>query len=318
MTTDNLIVIKGGAYNDVKKALRQWINLYSKDLQDDLVFNLFKSGRGEHIIQVDERLNNDLFFYLVNYLEYPEGINYKINIEGFTTGKENNILKDKKMLVYISPIDKEGDNVFVTTSENENFKVDFGGKITAIRNEKKFEQPVGLLFENPEILKIDQREFKQKQKVETSHNLDKRFKIISIILIILYLSTFFIHFVLRDEFLFYMSTITLSVGIWWWLLWDLEMLLDNKGYLKCLGVAVLCWIYGIVLSSQAGTSAFMGFGLLPLSGLVMQKPARYIHLRLFKEEPILSYNVFYSIILLLGSVALTISITSIIKNFVIG
>jgi hypothetical protein len=28
---ENTIFIKGGAYNDVKKALRQWVNLYTSD-----------------------------------------------------------------------------------------------------------------------------------------------------------------------------------------------------------------------------------------------------------------------------------------------
>lgn len=31
MTTENLIWIKGGAYKDIKKALRQWIDLYANE-----------------------------------------------------------------------------------------------------------------------------------------------------------------------------------------------------------------------------------------------------------------------------------------------
>lgn len=80
MLQNNLILINGGAYTEVKKALKKWIDLYSDQLENDLDFQLYKNGNGNHVIKVDDKLNNESFFYLVNYLNYPEGIDYKVDI----------------------------------------------------------------------------------------------------------------------------------------------------------------------------------------------------------------------------------------------
>jgi hypothetical protein len=159
---NNFIQIKNGHYNDIKKALRQWIDLYSNDLPDDFAFKLYKHGQDCHIIKTDERLNNELFYYLINYLNYPENIEYNINIEGFTTGKEDNILKNKKLLIYISPTDEDYDNVFVTTNDGKNYKVDFGGKITEANEMHSFKQPADLILEKPEILRVNKKEYSEK------------------------------------------------------------------------------------------------------------------------------------------------------------
>ena len=314
MTIENLILIKGGTYNEVKKALKQWINLYVENLPDDLVFKLFKNSQGTHIIQVDERLDNDMFYFLVNYLNYPEWVDYKIDIVGFTVGKESNILKDKELLVYISPTDKEGDNVFVSTSKNENFKVGFGGKITETKEKKIFKQPIGLVFENPEIIKVDKSELKQRQKKETLFrgNIAKRFKIIFIIFAILFLSTNFILFGLRNNELFKTVTMILCYGIWMWFFMDYKMLRENKFYVRCLGIAILCGFYGIILGSQYNNNEgnlLKLCGISPLTFLILQKPIRLLYLKLFNKEPEInragSFTDFiYTLILFLGPIVL--------------
>ena len=164
---NNLIITEGGTSNDVKKALRQWIGLYADKLPDDVSFKVSTSQLGTHLIQADERLENDLFYFLINYLDCPKGIKYTVNIKGFTTGKKNDLLKGKKLLIYISPTDKEGDNVFVVTSDNENFKVSFDGKVTKIEGNAIFEPPMGLTFENPEIVKRDKQKEERKENLKT-------------------------------------------------------------------------------------------------------------------------------------------------------
>ena len=155
--SDNLIFINGGAYANIKKALRQWMTTYSDDLPDDLTFEIYKNARGKHIIKADERLNNWLFYFLINYLNYHEVIEHKVEIEGFTTGKDNDVLKDKKLIVYISPDDKDGDNVYVTTTENNNYKVDFGGKITEADENKPYYLPSNQTSRKPGNPKNKQR-----------------------------------------------------------------------------------------------------------------------------------------------------------------
>jgi hypothetical protein len=225
--TDNLILIKGGAYNDIKKALRQWIDLYSKDLEDGLTFQLYKNGNGNHIIQADKRLDNERFYYLVNYLNYPEGIEYKIDIEGFTTGQDENKLKNKELLVYISQTDKEYDNVFVTTSENENFKVDFGGRITEGQERKTYLYPNNLNLGLSENIKVQNKQDLNRQIESPADKLDKRFKIISALIFSAFVLTFFL-FKTEDDFL--TINYVIAFAVWGWLTFDYKILQVDKLY----------------------------------------------------------------------------------------
>jgi len=192
MIIDNLIIIKGGAYNEVKKALCQWMNLYSNDLPKDIHFRLYKNGHDSHLLQADEQLDNERFYYLVNYLNYPEGIHYNVDIVGFTTGKIDDKFKNKKLLVYISPNEKDFDNVFVTTSENENFKIDFGGKITETSGNKIYRLPNDLTFNNPEIITNKTKQNIKETTELKNDKLARRFILLSAIVVSAYALTFLI------------------------------------------------------------------------------------------------------------------------------
>lgn len=282
-------MIKGGAYNDIKKALRHWIDLYSKDLEDGLTFQLYKNGSGNHVIQADERLDNERFYYLVNYLNYPEGIKYKIDIEGFTTGKDKNNLKNKELLVYISPTDKEYDNVFVTTSENENFKVDFGGRISESREKRIYKQPNDIQFNNPEVLTVRKEMFvKNELGIKNSDSTDKRFKIISLIAVFLFILTFLTYSITQDVELFHKLTFFFGMGIWLWFFSDFEMLERLYLYKWCFIISILYGIYAISLINHYGDldSIDLYFGALhPLTLLIIQKPLRHLYKTIFNREP---------------------------------
>lgn len=283
MTTDNLILINDGAYNDIKKALRQWIDLYSENFPDGLTFQIFKNGRGNHIIQADKRLDNERFFYLVNYLNYPEGIEYKIDIEGFTIGKDKNQLEGKKILVYISKTDKEYDNVFVTTSENQNFKVDFGGKITETRENKIFNYPTDLILENPETIKINRKAIVQKEEEINENRLEKRFKTLLIISFSLTVIGLFIN--LFDPELFRKVSFFLGLGIGLWFFGDYKMLQSDKLYLYCLGIATGYFLFILILNGEFN-KGILDFGALyPITLLIIQKPTRILYKTIFNREP---------------------------------
>lgn len=283
MTTDNLIIIQGGAYNDIKRALRQWIDLYSKDLQDGLTFQLFKNGSGNHIIQADKRLDNERFYFLINYLKYPEGIEYKIDVEGFTTGTDKNQLKDKTLLVYISSTDTEYDNVFVTTSENENYKVDFGGKITKTSENKMFNYPTDLILENPEKIKINRKAIVQKEGEINENRLEKRFKLLSIITFSLTVIGLFIN--LFDPEIFRKFSFFLGLGLGVWFFGDYKMLQSDKLYLYCLGIATGYLLFIITLNGDFN-KGILDFGALyPITLLIVQKPTRILYKTIFNREP---------------------------------
>ena len=78
MEVDNLIVVEGGIYTNIKKALRQWMESYVNDLPDDCSFTLSTNEKGIYFIQADEWLDNDLFYFLVNYLDCPRACPYEL------------------------------------------------------------------------------------------------------------------------------------------------------------------------------------------------------------------------------------------------
>ncbi|MFV8321791.1 hypothetical protein [Flavobacterium sp. LB3P21] len=306
MTNENLIIISGGAYNDVKKALRQWIDLYTDDLQDGLTFELFKNGHGNHIILADERIDNERFYYLVNYLNYPEGIKYKIDIEGFTTGKENNVLKDQKLLVYISSTDKEGDNVFVTTSSNNNYKIDFGRGISDTRVRKLFRLPINLNLDNPEVLKVNKQVVSRQIKGKSKDSLEKRFRIISFIAIILFLTSLSTLFYNSQTFI--QATFFLGMGLGLWFFIDFKMLRSDKYYFYGLLISIIFLGYTVLIKKVLNNMEvdFVDLGAFyPLTLLIIQWPTRKIYIMLFKREPEVDKHgkfadMIYTIILFFG------------------
>lgn len=187
-----------------------------------MAFQLFKNGNGKHIIQADKRLDNERFYYLINYLNFPEGIDYNIDIEGFTTGKDENALKNKNLLIYISPADKDFDNVFITTSENEKFKFDFSGKFTVIREGKHYFFPPGLTYENPDLLRVKKNSHLNKKERINKGRIEKRFKWISLVALSLILISLVVFIYNTHAFVKFTFLIGIGIGAWFFI--DYEML----------------------------------------------------------------------------------------------
>lgn len=306
LTIDNFIVIKGGTYSDIKKALIQWIELYSKDLQDDFTFKLFKNGHEKYIIQADKRLDNERFYFLINYLNYPEGIEYKIDIEGFTTGRAENKLKNKNLLIYISLTDTDIDNVFVTTSDEENFKIDFGGKITGTHETKSFILPTDLRLEKPDIFTVNKKDLSKEEHVIDKSNIDKRFKFITLFALSLILISLIVSIYNTAAFLKF--TFFVGMGISLWFFGDYKMLQLNKYYFYCLLISLAFLGYAILVRQVLNFNIkITDLGALyPLTLLVIQKPARLIYIYFLKREPVVDkpiptfWDGVYTILLFLG------------------
>jgi hypothetical protein len=315
---NNLILINGGAYTEIKKALKKWIDLYSNQIENDLDFKLYKNGNGNHVIKVDDKLNNESFFYLVNYLKYPEGIDYKIDIEGYTTG-ENGLLKSKKILVFISPNDNEYDNVYVTTDENKNYKVDFGGRITLSDEKKLYKIPPKLNLNNPEILKVP-KSIKNKDK-ENEEKVKKRFKILLISTIFISTSSLIVKFILNDNELFLQLTFLLGLGIWSWLFSDYKMLRIKKIYFKCIILSLFFLIYEMIILNIYNVKINNQSDLLimnPLTFLILQRPIRKLYIILFNREPEIDNkseitDIVYTTLLFFSSIILPVIIGNFFK-----
>lgn len=288
MTTNNLIVITGGKYNDIKKALQDWLNEYQSDIPKNIVFNLYKDKKDRHVITTDARLDNTRFYYLVNYMDFPIGIEHKVEIAGFTTGKDNNILKNKKLHVYISGNDSEGDNVFVTTSENINYKVDFGGRISRVTENKIYQYPSDLNLADPETIRFNKTKISQLNNTITKSKVTKRFKILLSIAIFAYVLNLLILNLPNGVEIFANIHWFLFAGVAFWFFIDYEMLKFNTFYLQCLIIAFFVFIYGyliIIFFQPIFSKSIFAFSMYPLIFLIVQWPTRRIYKVILKREP---------------------------------
>lgn len=285
MTAENVIFIRGGAYTDVKKALRQWMSLYHERLEENYRFLMIKKGRGRHIIVADKRLDNVLFYFLVNYLKYPESIEYKINVEGYTRGKKPGPLFEKDLLVYVPEFDEEFDNVYAVTSENKTYKVDFGGKVMEVNLSKIYKTPDEFSENESEVIKPETAS--GETEIETSLGERKGiFRIISIFIIGVVLLNFLI---LKRSSAFFVINYIIGTVFSFWLYYDYKMLQINSLYLRCLVLSILFFFFGYALQKDFGNHSDYKLlqiaTALPLFFLVFQRFWRWVFIKAIKREP---------------------------------
>lgn len=324
MNIDNFIIIKGGLYNDIKKALRQWIALYSKDLVRNIKLELYGLGQERHLIVADKRLNNEKFNYLINYLRYPEGIEYNISIEGYATVHDEKIypqnLLNKKILVYLSDNDKEYDNVFVTTEDNETYKIDFNGKVSRVYESKTFSIPDidTNLLQKPERIALTKREITDVENEKLKKSITNRFRIILALIIIIAAINSSSLFIYPNNDISSITTYLLVFFVAIWFHWDYKMLRIDKYYCYSIIIALLHLAYGhFIREYLSDEDAFLYYGFyFPILYLIIQKPVRLFFIRKFNREPIVEphpplLDGLYGITILF----LTVGIISVIAMF---
>lgn len=285
---NNSIEIIGASLIDVKKALEQWIDLYADNFSSKLNFKIFEKETDRQIIIADDLLDNTHFFYLVNYLEYPEDIEYSVEIKGATIGKNiDQRLDDKELMVYVSNDDTEFDNVYVVTTDNEHYKVDFGGKITQQTDNKIFSTVDISNLKNPITLSIDPNHKRLKED-KSDLKISKRFRIIFFVAVIAVLVHFFVPYVSDSVEIIEKWTLFTGIGIGLWFFMDYEMLRLNNFYIKSLLVAIGFFCYGYIFSyyHQESISDLNSISFIfPLSLLIVQYPTRQLYKLIFNREP---------------------------------
>ncbi len=286
MQSDNQIVLKGATYNELKQALNQWINLYEEDLNDDIKFKLIKIHSDEFVLKVDDSLDNERFFFLINYLKYPEDIKYKVDVIGYTIGKDKNLFEANKLLVYIPENDDEYDNVYVVMEDNSTFKVGFNGAISEQPRQKSYTAYEQIEYFNSEIIKVNKNEIKKTKTKEYKQNLNNRFQtIIKIILSVFVLGIITSYFYrdLLEKFIFFFG-----YGLCCWFFVDYKMLQINR----CFNINFFISIVFLGIMLLTGYVSFEKTNLLlmgvmsPTLFLIVQKIARLTFIQILKREPI--------------------------------
>jgi hypothetical protein len=290
MTDNNFIIIEGGAFLDIKKALRQWIDLYSDSIDKECSLEFYTNGSGKHIVKVDNRIDNERFCYLLNYLKYSENTKYKMKILGYLTVSDLKIFPKIKLgsiiQIFIPDFDQEYDNVYAVTFDNETYKVDFGGKTVKVELINKYQDSEIDLsnLTEPDILKVRKKSIKPGKP--NAKTIGKRFNIISIIIFLFFCLSYLL--VKQDDY-FIIFNFALGFGVTFWLFFDYKILQLNEYYLKALLIGSLIALYGYFLSQNYGgpkKNMIMNSALLPTFFLITQRIYRFIFKTLMKREPI--------------------------------
>lgn len=126
---DKIIVIQGADYEDIKKVLYQFCNIYNKD-DYAAIIKLTQISKSESILTFPYDIDFSVYCFLINYLYYPDEISYKANIKGWATTKSADDFISKKnadqlVMLYIPAGEKEFDNVYMTTENHKGYKLGF-------------------------------------------------------------------------------------------------------------------------------------------------------------------------------------------------
>ena len=316
----NIIFVHGGKLKDVQRALEQWIDAYFSQMNNEFVFRLYRNGPAKYVIVADEKLENDLFYFLVNYIKYPVGIDYKVEVEGFTTGTERNILKGKDLFVFLPEVDREFDYVLVSTGDGESYRVKFNGKITDSPVARIVQKPVFIPSSKPLLLNVPSKK-RDKVRLEKEESIERRLKWMFGLFVSLHLVNFFVirPFSQDRTISFENLPFFLSIGISLWLFWVYKVLQTNTRYLKCLGLVTgmlvyLIWLAQMKLLHISKEEA--SFAIFPLFFLLIQWPLRFVFFWAMNREPIVERRPqyfsdgLYSTVLILVSMFLSLILSN--------
>jgi hypothetical protein len=141
----------------------------------------------------------------------------------------------------------------------------------------------------PEVIKLHKKKITKKKQEKSANRLKKRFKIISLIVLGLFIISIPVSFINKDNFIFVICIF--GVGLGCWFLFDYEMLRVNKYYRYCFLIALfflgycLFLQYIIKLQYINNLNAFEGIALIPISFLIVQKPLRFCFKKIIGREP---------------------------------
>lgn len=142
VTNDKLVIVETASDDEIKRVISDFCNLYNED-KYVAILRLTKISDKKYAITFPYDIDFVYLCYFINYVTYPMGFEKGFKAIGWTTTKPSDLWiteksANKNVMLFISDYDTEGDNVFLTTSDNIGYKLGF-----AIGEEKQ-------LLGNPE------------------------------------------------------------------------------------------------------------------------------------------------------------------------
>ncbi len=126
---DKLVIVEDANDEEIKTILEDFCNMYN-DNEYKSILQLTKVSNNKFVITFPYDIDFETYCYLLNYICYPMDIKKQFYAIGWATVKQLDKsskpeISNQKLMVYESQFDTEYDNVYLTTSENIGYKIDF-------------------------------------------------------------------------------------------------------------------------------------------------------------------------------------------------
>lgn len=289
MVKQNTLLVENAEYQTLKRGLHDWCVLYAEHLPDKSQFSVYSDAAlNRFVVQADERITNEFFYYFVNYMHYPEGIQSQMRVLGYTQGNEPKELDGQLLMVYVHEKDDEYDNVMITTERGGFYKFDFGGNVTAMtygRNYEVIPETQWKLIDNIQLESIQQQKGKQKIGYKTPE-----VRILLHLLILIF--SLIIGYDLTEITPARFFELNFYAGLFFfvWLFMDYTLLQSKTLYLVCLALTSLFLLYGYkvitIFDNEDYVFQIMIITAMPLLLVVMQLPVRMLFKQIMKREPV--------------------------------
>jgi hypothetical protein len=127
---DKLVIIKGVEIGQVRQAVQQFCDLNNLQEGPRVVAQVTQVSESEIAVTFPYDIDFGKFCFFVNYMYYPNNIEYKTDIKGWATTKAGDMwvgdsYAGKRVMLYIPANNTDYDSVFFTTEENVGYKIGF-------------------------------------------------------------------------------------------------------------------------------------------------------------------------------------------------
>jgi hypothetical protein len=283
----SIIYIENGEFSQVKNAIENWIELYFDDLNKKLIFKIYKVSYNYTVIELNMDIKNELFNYLVNYLKYPENIDYKVDVNGFTRIKDKKLfsknLINERIQIFVPIDDNEYDIVFGVTESGVIYKIGFNGNIEIVNSKISFNEPK-VEYKNTysENIKIDKETVIKKLNEKKVKKFNQRFLFISILFLII---TFLSGYIAFNTEYFNNAILISSFGLLFWIMIEQDLLKDEIVFIKFLGLSIILTLLGYYVNIKYGGDVFLRATKIGFIYLILFKLLRYLYISIYNREP---------------------------------
>jgi len=126
---DKLVVVGKITYEDIRKAVTNFCNMYN---QDDwaVLPRLIKTADDKFVVTFPYDIDFEMLCFFINYMAYPEGLDISPEVIGYTTANPNDNwitpqAANKKVMLFLPENDTWDDFVLMTTEDNIGYKLGF-------------------------------------------------------------------------------------------------------------------------------------------------------------------------------------------------